>query len=503
LQYLVLNDVYASKEDLLPTDAHVDVLYWPRKCFERLPGHFEQEAIVSNILRAGTTLMFARSAASCVKAFKRLLAFPRPVPEYTVDQVRIPDLNEEQLAVAGIILETSTSPDERRPFVILGKAGTGKSVVFLHLARRFYQDHQQPVLYTCPTGKLVADVKNRVRIWGLEDVVVVDTCHRAFGLEISDGSYSVRSHNLHEYSLILIDEMSMLSASNAMRIVSKTANIAPRTSVVFGGDFRQLPPPCVPHTERLVTSKAFWSSVHPRLVLHNVVRSDDRELLLFLEIIRVRSPTFEELRSFVSSRSYCRFWYVKGESSDDDIRDAVRESPNSTWLCATNKNVSRVNRVSTECYAERLVEAGQLVKTTEITDAYSEQVLLIPGAPLMLTTNVDIDEDLVNGEVFTFIEAGDVTLTLRNCLGEIRIIEQLQIPDGPIERAIFPVRLAYAATIHKLQGSTLDNITLWLESGSVEQMEGIAYVGCSRVRKAGDIRFFGYFRTHSFIPTRV
>ena len=43
----------------------------------------------------------------------------------------------------------------------------------------------------------------------------------------------------------------------------------------------------------------------------------------------------------------------------------------------------------------------------------------------------------------------------------------------------YPVRLGYASTLHKVQGATLDHVTLWLD---IANMPAAAYVALSRVR---------------------
>ena len=60
------------------------------------------------------------------------------------------------------------------------------------------------------------------------------------------------------------------------------------------------------------------------------------------------------------------------------------------------------------------------------------------------------------------------------------------------------MRLGYATTLHKLQGATAEEITLYLD---IPDVPGAAYVALSRVRHDRDWRFVGPELTvHHFKP---
>ncbi|CAE8669802.1 unnamed protein product [Polarella glacialis] len=63
--------------------------------------------------------------------------------------------------------------------------------------------------------------------------------------------------------------------------------------------------------------------------------------------------------------------------------------------------------------------------------------------------------------------------------------------------AFFPVRLGYATTLHKVQGATLNHITLWLNRANIQ---GAAYVALSRVQYDVQWRFVGNPTVHHFTP---
>ena len=66
-------------------------------------------------------------------------------------------------------------------------------------------------------------------------------------------------------------------------------------------------------------------------------------------------------------------------------------------------------------------------------------------------------------------------------------------------RVHYPMRLGYASTLHKVQGATLEHVTLWLD---VANMPAAAYVALSRVEYDANWRFVGDPGVHHFAPAR-
>ena len=70
--------------------------------------------------------------------------------------------------------------------------------------------------------------------------------------------------------------------------------------------------------------------------------------------------------------------------------------------------------------------------------------------------------------------------------------------DGTIMRTTFlPIRVGYAINLHKVQGATLDHVTIWLD---IPNVEAAGYVALSRVRHDRDWRFIGWLSTQHFVP---
>jgi ATP-dependent DNA helicase PIF1 len=118
--------------------------------------------------------------------------------------------------------------------------------------------------------------------------------------------------------------------------------------------------------------------------------------------------------------------------------------------------------------------------------AYVPELTLRKGAQVMLLTNKYMEQGLVNGSRGVVESFTDGLLNLpmvkfKN--GEVLLIEHHSWPSEEvegIERQQLPLRLAYAVTIHKAQGATLDCALIDIGRNTFEY--GQAYVALSRVK---------------------
>jgi ATP-dependent DNA helicase PIF1 len=137
---------------------------------------------------------------------------------------------------------------------------------------------------------------------------------------------------------------------------------------------------------------------------------------------------------------------------------------------------------------------GQEVQTPGLKQLISKQtrlhheLRLKVGAPVMVLRNLNRRDGVVNGALGTVEDMTDDTISVRSKKDPEKVwfvkrtSESVYFRDGAgvrkhVKRSMFPVRLAFAVTVHKVQGCTLNTIHVVMK-GMWEN--GQAYVALSR-----------------------
>ncbi|HAZ08418.1 MAG TPA: AAA family ATPase [Elusimicrobia bacterium] len=307
--------------------------------------------------------------------------------------------------------------------------------------------------------------------------------------------------------VLIIDEVSMLSA-RIVSMVEAVCRKVRRSSAPFGGlqvvlvgDFFQLPP--VVQRSRDVGALHFlpdeeedspggfayqsraWRALNPVICyLTEQHRQEDRDFLRILSAIR-RNACSPEDRERIRSR--------KG-ASREGAGKAARLFPH-------NADVDRINaeelaRLPGEPCLLRMAAQGPapLVKMLKDGCLSPEELSLKRGARVMFTRNNPAD-GFVNGTLGTvvgFAKDGGYPV--------VRTHDDRTITAEPVEWSVedagrrvakitqVPLRLAWAITVHKSQGLSLDAAVMDL-SRTFEYGQG--YVALSRVRTLAGLHILG------------
>jgi len=430
----------------------------------------------------------------------------------TPEKIDPSSLTLEQRCAAEIPL----GPDRKNVF-ITGSAGTGKSYLLKYLVEELKQqknhlNEPKRVGICAPTG--VAAV-----------IVGGSTLHSFFGIGLGTGSVSnllnkiskssAAKKRIDETDVLIIDECSMLSSDLLEKLDLVTREIRSNGNfrespfggmqIIAFGDFFQLPP---------VYKDAGRRDRHWRpFCFDSPVWSD---LGLSENVIELKEVQRQENENFVSLLNKVRV----GEVQDSDIKELNSRCLVSdtnplpidgivpTRLYVLNKDVDSEN----EC---RLAELNSEEIVCEAIDKWREsmplgtlaaakkkmkdslsmempdEVRLKIGAQVMLTRNKDLDKKLVNGSrgvVERFVDDGEgfsVPVVRFDCglVTRISPVESVRYNTdggkGCLVRMQVPLKLAWAITIHKSQGSTLTRALLDISSAFEY---GQCYVALSRVK---------------------
>lgn len=299
--------------------------------------------------------------------------------------------------------------------------------------------------------------------------------------------------------LLIIDEISMLGA-HTLNILDQLARAFRQPDRAFGGiqvlftgDFLQLPP--------IDDEFAFTSPVWETLRLHTIYltkmyRSVDPVLTELLSRVRVSQPLPEDhVTLFGRVQAYKRWNERKEREEKEEKEDDFTILP--TFLYSRRANVNDQNReeLQKNPNEERCYDAKFYDIKKQVIFKPSDALRLKVGAQVMLTINLDVDAGLVNGSrgVVIGMTADDVTVRFLD--GRDMVLERFEYAveeNGKVAYFVhqFPLILAYALSIHKVQGCTLDYAVMDL--GYTVFENSMIYVALSRIRSLEGLFLMAY-----------
>jgi len=171
---------------------------------------------------------------------------------------------------------------------------------------------------------------------------------------------------------------------------------------------------------------------------------------------------------------------VVNETNKRELNTLIENTPGilqQTYLCKTDHEVNGKNKFNKK----------QMIVLSELMDShlpYSYELTLAVGAQVMLLINMDMECGLVNGSrgvVIGFDSQGlPIVRFLHGTVITMREHEwKREDKKITIIKRQIPLKLAWACTIHKIQGATLDYAEIAIKN--IFEY-GQAYVALSRVR---------------------
>ncbi len=375
---------------------------------------------------------------------------------------------------------------------ITGKAGTGKSTLLDH----FRQNTSKEVAVLAPTGVAALNIQGQTihSFFGFKPNITPEKVKKVSGQE---------GYIYKEFDTIIIDEVSMVRA-DLFDCVEKFLRLnGPKRKQWFGGiqmifigDLYQLPP-VVTSTEKEIFSHRYPSPYFfsaqifkeqtfrmEFIELEKVYRQTEPDFIALLNSIRNRSCTDEDIERL--NQNYC-----KNVDSDDEGFSITLTSTNDL---ATERNLEKLDALP----GKVLEFAGVLNGEFDHSSFPADEILqLKPGAQVMLVNN-DKYGRWVNGTIGKVVgiektEDEDVAILVTLQDGSVVEITQntWELFKYEYDRSTkkistrktgsftqYPVRLAWAVTIHKSQGKTFDRVVIDIGRGAFAH--GQVYVALSR-----------------------
>ena len=183
---------------------------------------------------------------------------------------------------------------------VSGTPGSGKTEVLLHLAITWAKKIH--VLIVCPTGQNVFLFKSRIPE-ELQEQIRVDTIHGV--LAYKRGKDNNRSWTppsiLRKFDLVLMDEASQYDDLEFSRYIICSTEQPHKPFQVIVADFSQLQP-VKTETGAVSACRQYCENFPLSVQLKTVYRTSDPDHLLFLNRIRLKQPTREELEEYFADR---------------------------------------------------------------------------------------------------------------------------------------------------------------------------------------------------------
>ncbi|KAF4797078.1 ATP-dependent DNA helicase PIF1 [Turdus rufiventris] len=304
----------------------------------------------------------------------------------------------------------------------------------------------------------------------------------------------VRQHWLACQHLI-IDEISMVDGrffdklEAVARAVRKRDEPFGGIQLIICGDFLQLPPvrKANEETKFCFQAKSWRKCIHINMELTEVRRQTDKTFVSLLSAIRLGRCTEEVTRQLMQTAAH--------RSERDGIL-ATRLCTHKDDVEVTNER--RLHQLPGEVHVfEALDSDPMLVKLIDAQCPVGGRVELKLGAQVMLAKNLDVSQGLVNGArgVVVGFESEQKGLPkVRFLCGVTQLIKMEKwIIKGPsgvhLSRQQLPLKLAWAISIHKSQGMSLDCVEISL---SRVFESGQAYVALSRARSLAGLRVLDF-----------
>lgn len=373
---------------------------------------------------------------------------------------------------------------------ITGRAGTGKST----LLQLFRRTTRKKMVVLAPTGIAALNVGGQ-------------TIHSFFGFPPRPLSRADikkrRNRKLYQnMEILVIDEISMVRADMIdnidyfLRLNRENPLPFGGVQVLFFGDLFQLPPVVASEAEVMLiqsqydspyffSAQVFQEEFSMEMVeLQQVYRQESRLFLRLLEAVRLNRMDFDDLEE-LNQRHMSDF------------------EPEDFYITLTARNATADSINQRELQRLPYVEETYLAKVTgnfKPSLFPTESALKLKEDAQVMFIKNDPDKRFVNGTIGKVSELSPdgIKVTILNREGQVEVIDLAPMdweilkykPSNEDPNKIdtetvgtftqYPLKLAWAVTIHKAQGKTFDKVIIDMGRGAFEH--GQTYVALSRCR---------------------
>jgi len=380
--------------------------------------------------------------------------------------------------------------------LLTGFAGSGKSYLLEEFAC-WARENNKNVVMTATTGIAATNINGKTihnySNLGIKERIDLENKERVISL--ANNMREPYKKSVINTDILVIDEISMLhdyqlnAVDKIIRVIRKNDSPFGGLQVILSGDFFQLPPISKNNglTNFITQSDSYINGNFKVCYLEEYWRQNENDPLgSILNAIR-SNKLKDEHYTLLKQRA-----------------GAILSKQNTTKLCCTNKeaddeNKQKLDEILTDSIPYKWIQSGDQVELDELKKDCRNKVvenleLKIGAQVIFVKNNLRLGYyNGTTGKVINFDNNGYPIIKLNNG----KILNGIQQDDffredehgnrlATIKQ--IPLKLAWAITIHKSQGMTLDMATVVLTKAFTS---GQGYVALSRVRSINDISLIG------------
>ncbi|OIP55446.1 MAG: ATPase [Helicobacteraceae bacterium CG2_30_36_10] len=357
---------------------------------------------------------------------------------------------------------------QKQNIFLTGGAGVGKTTITREIIKSFEEDAKK-VAKLASTG-MAATLIGGQTLHSFLDLGIASSLQDLElngKLEISKKAKKI----IHSMDLLVIDEISMVSDTLLDMIELRLMQADFKGILLFVGDFLQLPPVVRGYGEvKYAFESPAWEAFDfETLELTHIYRTDDKEFIELLNSVR--------------------FGHID-EQIHNHLNRYIKPLPNDlsefTFLFGKNETAAKHNKSQLAFIDEELfVKEAQIIKHVKsakdaeverfMNDARIEKELEVKiGAPVLFTRNswnyfngergivVNIDNN------FVYVQKSDEKVVKLEAVAQSKGMWKEKIVEGKKEMVEenlfsvyqFPIKLAFAITIHKSQGMSIEDLII-------------------------------------------
>jgi len=356
----------------------------------------------------------------------------------------------------------------RENIFLTGGAGVGKTTITQKVIE-YFKSESKKVACLASTG-MAATLINGQTLHSFLDLGIsknLDELEKNSKLEIKKKIKNLIS----SMDLIVIDEISMVSETLFEMIVYRFKQSEFTGSVLIVGDFLQLPPITNSFNDiKFAFEASSWNNLNfTTIELTHIYRTDDRNFIQLLNEIRfgkvnedIHNNLNEYIKPLADNLSEFTFLFGKNKTASLHNKKQLSYIDNDIFIkdAQVIKHVKNIKDVD----IDRFINDAKIEKTLELKI----------GVPILFTRNA---WNYFNGERATVVNIDDNYIYVQKIDSKIIKLEMVvQTKNKWVEKKVdgiieiveeelfsiyqFPIKLAFAITIHKSQGMSIEDLII-------------------------------------------